>query len=63
MQIEFLKDCKGANKFGTCNGCGDSTDTQPKMRRLRFEAVSVCLCEECFKNVAEQIIREVEQNG
>lgn len=53
--VEYLKELKGAQKFGTCNSCGKWSGKDPAMVRVRFvedgqhNASTIFLCDECRK--------------
>ena len=62
VEISFLKDEKGANKFGTCGSCGKNSGDDPLMKRIKVGSggnhTSICLCYECYKKMASDIIYE-----
>jgi hypothetical protein len=55
IKIEYLRDCTGASKFGTCMGCGKGSQDDPSMIRLtisnnnsgHIQGTSICLCNRC----------------
>lgn len=55
IKLEYLRDCTGASRFGTCMGCGKGSQDDPNMVRVKilnnisdhFQGVSVCLCNRC----------------
>lgn len=55
IEIKYLQDLKGADRFGTCGGCGKSSKDDPGMVRVRFNYSSenkgqgtiICLCNQC----------------
>ena len=55
IKVEYLKELKGAQKFGTCNSCEKWSDKDPAMVRVRFtvdgqdNASTIFLCDECRK--------------
>ena len=48
MKIEKLSECQNASKYGTCSECGISESEIHNLYRLRFNGVSICLCQDCF---------------
>lgn len=48
MNIEKLSECKNASKYGTCSECGTSESETQNLYRLKFNRVSICLCQNCF---------------
>ena len=55
MKIEKLSECKTASRFGTCTECGANETNEHNLRRLKFNGVSVCLCQDCFSKVKREI--------
>ena len=63
VSIEYLRDCKGSNKFGTCNGCGKFSNEDESLVRIRFvnentggwQGTSICLCSECRNHLFSQL--------
>lgn len=54
IKVEYLKELKGAQKFGTCNSCGKWSEKDPAMVRVRFTVdgrffSTIFLCDECRK--------------
>lgn len=51
IKMVYLVDCNGADKFGTCMGCGRSNKEDPWMIRITLSftnhGTSFCLCDEC----------------
>lgn len=55
IKLEYLRDCTGANRFGTCMGCGCFSGDDSDMVRMKifhaisdhFQGVSICLCNRC----------------
>lgn len=57
IKKQLLKDCRGAEKFGTCASCGKGSSEDEKMVRLRFSYQegansSICLCSGCLRKLA-----------
>lgn len=59
-RIEKLAECKGSGRFGTCSGCGKSSDADTEMIRVsigRYEQwTSICLCKECSPALFERLL-------
>lgn len=55
MIIEKLSECKNASKYGTCSECGVSEGEVQNLRRLKFNGVSICLCQECFSKTRQEL--------
>lgn len=55
IKFEYLRDCKGASRFGTCMGCGKGSQDDHDMIRIKilhnlgdnFQGVSICMCNRC----------------
>jgi hypothetical protein len=55
IEVKYLQDCRGADKHGTCMGCGKFSKEDPNMVRVSFkhdiggiaQGVTVCLCNRC----------------
>lgn len=53
IEIKYLIDYDGADKYGTCAGCGKFSEDDPAMIRVRFEynnighGSAICLCDKC----------------
>lgn len=66
IQIEVLKERKGANSFGTCSACGKESSEDDRMIRLIFSRIignarhstSVCLCFKCAGELMGGIIEQ-----
>ncbi len=55
MTIEKLSECKNASRFGTCTECGVSESETHNLRRLKFNGVSVCLCQDCLSKTQKAL--------
>ena len=55
MTIEKLSECKNASKYGTCSECGISEGESHNLHRLKFNGVSICLCQECFSKARQAL--------
>ena len=55
MTVEKLSECKNASKYGTCSECGVSEGETHNLYRLKFNGVSICLCQECFSKVRQAL--------
>ena len=66
IDIMYLKNEKGSNRFGTCSGCGKNTDDDPMIRRIRVgydnSNISACLCRDCFKALATDVVRNLDHS-
>lgn len=57
IKKQYLIDCKGLDKYGTCVSCGKNSEDDCKMTRYIFSykgkhlqhITSICLCEKCKK--------------
>ena len=52
IKIEYLIDCEGADKYGTCASCSKDSYEDRKMIRVRigntyYQRTAFCLCNEC----------------
>ena len=55
IKVEYLRDCEGASRFGTCIGCGKGSQDDSDMVRVKilnnisdhFQGVSICMCNRC----------------
>lgn len=59
MIVEKLSECKNASKYGTCSECGVSESEKHNLRRLKFNGVSVCLCQECFSKTRQELNKTI----
>ena len=55
MNIEKLSECKNASKYGTCTECGISESETHNLYRLKFNGVSICLCQDCFSKTRQAL--------
>ena len=55
MNIEKLSECKNASKYGTCTECGVSEGKTHNLYRLKFNGVSICLCQDCFSKTRQVV--------
>ena len=58
MNIEKLSECKNASKYGTCSECGVSEVSESEthnLYRLKFNGVSICLCQNCFSKTRQAL--------
>lgn len=66
INVEYLHECSGADRFGTCVGCGKGSDEDIWMSRVTIifdnyghrQGNSFCLCGKC-RNV---LLRKLEWN-
>ena len=64
IQIDNLKDLKGANKYGTCINCGIGTEDGGDIKKFTFSAIdasvasSICLCKDCRLILANKIYKD-----
>ena len=57
IKIEYLTDCQGADKFGSCASCSKDSKEDKKMVRVRighttagyYQGIAFCLCDDCRK--------------
>lgn len=71
IAIEYLTDCEGANKFGTCASCSKDSSEDKKMVRVRighgaagyYQGTSICLCNECRRLMREMLVVRVEYDS
>ena len=55
IKTEYLIDCEGADKYGTCASCSKDSHEDRKMIRVRigskaagyYQGTAFCLCNEC----------------
>lgn len=63
INITSLKDCTGAERYGTCSGCGKNSKESKDMVRIIFTHGStmshIALCKECHDELAE-LMRDKE---
>ena len=61
IEVGYLVDSKGAQKFGTCASCGKGSDDDPKMVRVTYShhdsisRTSNCLCADCRRLLLKTI--------
>lgn len=58
MKIQYIKDLKGTEKFGTCIECGKDTYVEKDIVRLAFGSIhkcSFCLCPGCLNKLIGQL--------
>ena len=58
MIIETLSECKNASKYGTCTEYSASKSETHNLYRLKFNGVSICLCQACFSKT-RQVLNNV----
>lgn len=55
IKIQYLVDCKGADGYGTCMGCGKGSEEDKWMVRVAIsfsnhgtaQGTTFCLCDKC----------------
>ena len=65
INIEYLADCIGLDKFGTCSSCLKGSGEDKYMVRIKFSAqngnhisgTSICLCDECKRLLIGRMIK------
>ena len=59
IKIEYLIDCKGSRKFGTCLNCAKGSKDDVRMIRITIgydrHSASFCLCEKCRWELSDKI--------
>lgn len=60
IKVEYMKERKGAESYGSCICCGKSATDDPKMVAVTFknnwgQGVVVTLCDQCRKELYEKI--------
>lgn len=60
IKVEYMKDRKGAESYGSCVCCGKSAGEDPQMVAVTFkntwgQGVVVTLCDECRQELYEKI--------
>ena len=59
IDIRYLRDCNGADRFGTCMGCGKGSREDQGLVRMTFSFIgggtSVCVCNDCRKDLMRKI--------
>lgn len=62
ITLEKLIKCKGAERFGTCSGCGRMSDDDKKMIRIKagYDSLtrSVCLCDDCRLELLVELLEK-----
>ena len=50
MKIQYIKELKGARRFGTCAECGKGSHDVQELFSISFSSVpiTICLCSECL---------------
>ncbi len=54
MKIQYVKNCKGAEKFGTCIECGKDSYLDENLVRITLGNIhhaSFCLCSRCLNRL------------
>lgn len=63
IKIQYLVDCNGADRFGTCMGCGKGNREDQGLVRITFSFIgggtSVCVCSDRRKDLMKKI-KEME---
>mgnify|MGYP003322460865 CR=1 FL=1 len=68
IKVTRLKECKGSNKFGTCNSCGVGSDIDDTLIRITTmtdnrQGTSMCLCEKCKQLLLVELLSsQLEDN-
>ena len=68
IDIRYLRDCNGADRFGTCMGCGKGEKDDSEMARITIsfqfrnpskyissQGSAVCICSNCRKKLLERL--------
>ena len=63
IEIKYLQDLRGSERFGTCSGCGKGFKDDSSMVRVRFrykngvneQGSAICLCSECRTELYQKI--------
>lgn len=58
MKIQYVKNGKGADKFGTCVECGKDSYLDEFLVRLTFGNIcktSFCLCSDCLNRLIGEL--------
>jgi len=63
IKTEYVAECKGAARFGTCVSCGKNSHEDMKMVRYIFvqdpasgqHRTSICLCDECKQKLYQKM--------
>lgn len=63
IEIKYLQDLQGADRYGTCGGCGKSSKDDSGMVRIRFnysngnknQGTIICLCNRCRVDLYQKI--------
>ena len=55
MTVEKLSECKGDSRFRSCTECKTSESDTYNMYRLKFKDVVICLCQDCFSKVRQEL--------
>lgn len=70
MEIEYLRECEGASKFGSCVNCGVSSRDCTDMTWISFAPknsgyhTTICLCRKCRFVLASEILSDaVRRDG
>lgn len=66
IKTEYLIDCNGADRFGTCASCSKDSQEDGKMIRVRignnaagyYQGTAFCLCNECRELMYKTILAE-----
>ena len=63
IKMQYLVDCNGADRFGTCMGCGKGDKEDPWMVRIIVsfdnhgarQGTTFCLCNKCRNEMRKEM--------
>lgn len=61
IRIQYLTDCRGAARHGTCTSCGKQSSGDSRMVWVHFwiegntGKTTICLCDKCRRDLYEKI--------
>lgn len=63
IEVKYLQDCEGADKYGSCSGCGKFSKEDTAMIKVEFwrdvggnsRGTQICLCKQCRAELYSKI--------